>query len=195
MDKDSTEILWPFDFDESVEIAKSGLVERYDQNFSTKQAKAIWRGGLGTNTVNPLESSEFVNRYNLVQRAQGLKQSVINAKFVFSYDERGIFDGFSTNVSQSSVDEGGLTQKRVKDMLSYRYLIATENEETINIDLMVRLLFWITFIQTTMSLHLLTVVYGLRQWMLLSNSVGKSIKLVCLSFDFCCGHNEIRDLM
>jgi len=140
VDKDSTEILWPFDFDESVEIAKSGLVERYDQNFSTKQAKAIWRGGLGTNTVNPLESSEFVNRYNLVQRAQGLKQSVINAKFVFSYDERGIFDGFSTNVSQSSVDEGGLTQKRVKDMLSYRYLIATENEETINIDLMWMLL-------------------------------------------------------
>lgn len=147
VDEDSKEIIWPFDFDKSVEIAKSGLVERYDQIFSTKQAKAIWRGGMGTNTVNPLESSEFVNRYNLVQRAQGLKETVINAKFVFSYYERSIFDGISTNASQSSVDKGGLTQTRVKDMLSYRYLIATENEETINTDLMVRLLFWIIFIR------------------------------------------------
>ncbi len=151
-DNDSKAILWPFDFDKSVEIAKSGWVEQHDQDFSTKMSKAIWRGGLGTNADNPLESTEFFNRYNFVQISHGVKQSFIDAKFVLSYNEKSIFDRVCSDANPSSVEEGGLTQNLVKNMLSYRYLIVTETYEGVGTDLMVRLLFLIRFMNTSILL-------------------------------------------
>ena len=131
-------ILWPFHFDSRVDVVKSGLVEAIDRDFFSKRAKAIWRGGLGTHQHNLLQSLEFVNRYNLARKSFEKTGSMIDAKFVLSSQFQTIFERVSNDANSLSIaSESSQIKELLSDMLSYRYLVATEDEDGINDDMIV----------------------------------------------------------
>mmetsp|Transcript_14979 Transcript_14979/g.32480 ORF Transcript_14979/g.32480 Transcript_14979/m.32480 type:complete len:921 (-) Transcript_14979:196-2958(-) len=109
-------IIWPFDVDNDVDIVKSGLIETVDIDFEDKKPNAIVGDGPGSSQPMVLTSSEFVSG--------GTAEAAT--------------DGFTTK--SFIVDESSKRKDHIREMLSYRYVLANENEDGINEDLLWMLL-------------------------------------------------------
>jgi len=132
-------ILWPMGYTQEYELVESGLVEYLDVPFKEKKPKAVWRGGFGV--AHPLEekNSEFKHRISLVERAQDESNDLIDAVFVFSHQDRELDHKRDRPLRPKEFiyepkDDDG-TEGLLQDVLSNRYLIATEDDFRIDSDL------------------------------------------------------------
>lgn len=129
-------ILWQFDYNREFGLVSSGQIEQFDIPFKSKKNIAAWRGGLGTKG-EPQESSEFDHRFNLVFTSMESSQKFFDAKFRVTQKLLSQQDAYilpELMVEIESPDKSDLWQ-HVERMLSYRYLIATEDDYRVNFEL------------------------------------------------------------
>ncbi|KAL7542718.1 hypothetical protein ACHAXR_012017 [Thalassiosira sp. AJA248-18] len=108
-------IIWPFGGDNTVNIVKSGWIETVDKDFQDKKPTAISRDKTNQQTTT-LTSLGFVS--GDVEAATG------------GFTKKFFLDHHSESKRKD----------HIREMLSHRYLLATENENSINEDLLWMLL-------------------------------------------------------
>jgi len=130
-------ILWWFDENNEYDLVRSGLVERLDTPFNSKMPRAVWRGGIGSRESS---SPEVTNRKNLVGRSIGSSADEINARFIMPDDwldlnKKGEKELLSKEmmIRKASGDEDKALF--LQYLLSFKYVIATEDDYRINSDL------------------------------------------------------------
>ena len=131
-------LLWPMGNKQEYELVESGLIEYLDIPFEKKKPKAIWRGGFGVH--HPIEGgSELKHRINLVERSQEESSEILDALFVFTENDRELDHNRSEPLRpkqfmyepKDDEDMEGMLQ----DVLSHRYVLATEDDFRIDSEL------------------------------------------------------------
>ena len=131
-------LLWPMGYKQEYELVESGLIEYLDIPFEKKKPKAIWRSGFGVH--HPIEGgSELKHRINLVERSQGESSEILDALFVFTENDRELDHNRSEPLRpkqfmyepKDDEDMEGMLQ----DVLSHRYVLATEDDFRIDSEL------------------------------------------------------------
>ena len=131
-------LLWPMGYSHEYELVESGLIEYLDIPFEKKKPKAVWRGGFGV--AHPIEGgSELKHRINLVERSQDGSGDVLDAIFVFSETDRDLDHNRSEPLKPKQFmyepkDDDGM-EGLLQDVLSHKYLVATEDDFRIDSDL------------------------------------------------------------
>jgi len=133
---ESATILWPFG--ETDDYVESGRVEALDVAFEDKMPKAIWRGDFGV--AHPLETGvEMTRRLDLVERAQGEASDLIDAKFIFSRKDRELDRQreHPLRPKEFMYEPTGVngTDAFLQGYLGHRYIIATEDDYRIDLNL------------------------------------------------------------
>jgi len=130
-------ILWPFEYKKEFSVVESGLIEECETPFASKIPKAIWRGSEGT-LGRKSKSDEYKSRLKLVRNSVSGSSEKIDAKFLTtkerfqSKEDPKNFPREGFAVEPTSDNE---RRDYFKDILSHRYIIATEDDYKVNSDL------------------------------------------------------------
>jgi hypothetical protein len=153
-------ILWDFEHDREFSFIFSGSVEKVDTPFLSKAPRAIWRGGYGTSQIigDPLDNEELRRRYEMVQRSLTNSSTFVDAKFLVKkgdtlLDEKHRNDLHPKVSTQLALSVGSEISKEshISKMLSYRYIVATEDDFRINSDLKVRMMLMLVIGRSELS--------------------------------------------
>eukprot|EP00978_Attheya_sp_CCMP212_P032104 scaffold123773_cov49-Attheya_sp.AAC.2 len=150
-DKDPTtglSILWEFDSSREFDLILSGVIEKSDTPFASKVPRAIWRGGYGTlrfSGSDPRENKEFKRRYEMVQSSAVVQNSpqrdlLVDAKFLIEEDDSMLSRGqrevlFPQDNIWFDDDSRDAPVAMISHMMTFRYIIATEDDWRIHSDL------------------------------------------------------------
>lgn len=126
----------------------SGVIEKADTPFASKVPRAIWRGGYGTLRLsgsNPRENVEFKQRYELVKSSVVVQISphhdpLVDAKFLIEEEDSMLSRGqmealFPQNNVWFDDDSRDDPIALISHMMTFRYIIATEDDWRIHSDL------------------------------------------------------------